>query len=395
MNTSAWSIFLIFLKLGLTSFGGPIAHLGYFREEFVVKRQWLSEQAYADWVALCQFLPGPASSQVGIALGFMRGGYVGALMAWLGFTLPSAIFLMVCAFGLMAYADVMPAGLLHGFKVVAVAIVAQAVWGMASKLCRTVPTVSIMLLAACAVLWFDVIWAQIVVIAVTAVVGAIWFHPHQPTPSKADIPSAISQRAGVCWLALFFGLLACLPVLAVTFSHKALGVIDAFYRSGSLVFGGGHVVLPLLQAETVTTGWVSQEVFITGYGLAQVVPGPLFTFSAFLGASMTDLGGVWLGGMVALLAIFAPSFLLVFGAMPFWESLRQNQRMQGALVAVNAAVVGILLAALYQPIWTSAIVHAKDFSLALIAFVALMFWRLPPWLVVFASGLLAWLMTLL
>lgn len=392
-TTSAWSIFLIFLKLGLTSFGGPIAHLGYFREEFVNRRQWLNEQAYADWVALCQFLPGPASSQVGIALGFLRGGYIGALMAWLGFTLPSAVFLIACAFGLMTYADTIPTGLLHGFKVVAVAIVAQAVWGMASKLCRTVPTVSIMLISACVVLWFDTILAQLMVMITMAILGAIWLRPVQTIPSDRQIISSISKRAGLFWLGLFFGLLIGLPTLATALPHKIFAVVDAFYRSGALVFGGGHVVLPLLQAQTVTTGWISNEVFISGYGLAQIIPGPLFTFSAFLGANITDIGGVWLGGLIALIAIFIPSFLLVFGTMPFWESLRQNQGMQGALITVNAAVVGILLAALYQPVWTSAIFDVKDLGLALAAFVALVFCRLPPWFVVLATGLLAWLMT--
>ena len=392
-NSSAWSIFLIFLKLGLTSFGGPIAHLGYFREEFVVKRQWLNEQAYADWVALCQFLPGPASSQVGIALGLMRGGYMGALMAWLGFTLPSALFLIFCALSLSNDAYAVPAAILHGFKIAAVAIVAQAVWGMASKLCRTVPTVSMMLISACLVLWLPVVWLPVAVILVMAMAGAILFSPAQPMYSDIAMVSPITKNTGAIWLALFvLGLLG-LPILATLFPHQNIAVMDAFYCSGSLVFGGGHVVLPLLQSETVAAHWVSNDVFLAGYGLAQMVPGPLFTFAAFLGASMNDMGSAWLGGLTALLAIFLPSFLLVFGVLPFWQQLRHYRQIQGALVAVNAAVVGILLAALYQPVWTSAIVHSKDFSLALAAFVALVFWRLPSWLVVSATGLLAWLIT--
>lgn len=394
-NASAWSVFLIFLKLGLTSFGGPIAHLGYFREEFVVKRQWVSEQAYADWVALCQFLPGPASSQIGIILGLNQAGYLGAVMAWLGFTLPSALFLILCALSLSNDTYALPDAVLHGFKIAAVAIVTQAVWGMASKLCRTVPTVSIMLIAAGLVLWFPVVWLPVAVMVLMGMAGAALFSPAQVAQVDLTEASPIKKRTGAIWLLLFMLGLLGLPMLATLFPHQHLAVIDAFYRSGSLVFGGGHVVLPLLQAETVATHWIGNDVFLAGYGLAQMVPGPLFTFAAFLGASITDMGNAWLGGLTALLAIFIPSFLLVFGVLPFWKQLRRYRRIQGALVAVNAAVVGILLAALYQPVWTSAIAHSKDFSLALIAFVALVFWRLPSWLVVPATGLLAWLITFL
>ena len=387
---SPWAVFLIFLRLGLTSFGGPIAHLAYFRDEFVTRRQWLSEQNYADLVALCQFLPGPASSQVGIALGFTRCGYGGALAAWMGFTLPSALALI--ALGIASQGDAMPLGLLQGLKVVAVAVVAQAVWGMARHLCPDTPRITIMAAASCFVLLLPSAWGQIGVLAIAAVVGFFLFKPRQDIPHE-PLPMTIRRRAGLFWLALFFALLMGLPLLASQFPNPALSVVDAFYRAGSLVFGGGHVVLPLLQAEVVPSGWVSHEAFLAGYGAAQAVPGPLFTFAAFLGAAMNQAPTGWLGGLVCLLAIFAPSFLLVLGALPFWERLRRNTRMQAALSGINAAVVGLLLAALYQPVWTSAIHAPQDFSLALVALLALMFWKLPPWLVVIGSAAVGYLLS--
>ncbi|HCU0342986.1 TPA: chromate efflux transporter, partial [Pseudomonas aeruginosa] len=380
-----WAVFLIFLRLGLTSFGGPIAHLGYFRDEFVVRRQWLSERSYADLVALCQFLPGPASSQVGIALGLSRSGYRGALAAWLGFTLPSAIALIFFALGIASYGDAMPAGVLHGLKVVAVAVVAQAVWGMARNLCPDAPRISIMAAATCFVLLVPSAWGQVSVIILAAIVGLLLFKPQQGE-AHDPLPISVRRRVGLFWLALFFALLLGLPLLTAVFPNQTLAMVDAFYRSGSLVFGGGHVVLPLLQAEVVPTDWVDNDAFLAGYGAAQAVPGPLFTFAAFLGASMNQAPTGWLGGLICLLAIFAPSFLLVVGALPFWEHLRRNLRTQAALLGINAAVVGLLLAALYQPVWTSAIHGPKDFGLALVALVALMFWKLPPWLVVLGSG---------
>lgn len=382
-----WAVFLIFLRLGLTSFGGPIAHLGYFRDEFVVRRQWLSERSYADLVALCQFLPGPASSQVGIALGLSRSGYRGALAAWLGFTLPSAIALIFFALGIASYGDAMPAGVLHGLKVVAVAVVAQAVWGMARNLCPDAPRISIMAAATCFVLLVPSAWGQVSVIILAAIVGLLLFKPQQGE-AHDPLPISVRRRVGLFWLALFFALLLGLPLLTAVFPNHTLAMVDAFYRSGSLVFGGGHVVLPLLQAEVVPTDWVDNDAFLAGYGAAQAVPGPLFTFAAFLGASMNQAPTGWLGGLICLLAIFAPSFLLVVGALPFWEHLRRNLRTQAALLGINAAVVGLLLAALYQPVWTSAIDGPKDFGLALVALVALMFWKLPPWLVVLGSGVL-------
>ena len=388
-DRSPWAVFLVFLRLGLTSFGGPVAHLGYFREELVVRRRWLSERNYADLVALCQFLPGPASSQVGMALGLARAGYPGALAAWLGFTLPSAVALILFALGLAHWGDAVPAGLLHGLKVVAVAVVAQAVWGMARSLCPDVPRTSLMAVAACAVLWWSSAWAQVLVLALAALVGLWMLAPGQGAAHE-PLPIPVGRRAGMAWLALFVALLLGLPWAVAVFPHATLAVADAFYRAGSLVFGGGHVVLPLLQAELVPTGWVDQDTFLAGYGAAQAVPGPLFTFAAFVGASL-QMGpqGVW-GALVCLLAIFAPSFLLVAGALPFWEGLRAHPRMQAALAGVNAAVVGLLVAALYQPVWTSAIHTPQDFALALLAGVALMAWKLPPWLVVAASAGAGW-----
>ncbi len=384
-DRSPWAVFLIFLRLGLTSFGGPIAHLGYFRDEFVTRRQWLTERSYADLVALCQFLPGPASSQVGIALGFSRSGYTGALAAWAGFTLPSAIALILFALGMASYGDAMPSGVLNGLKVVAVAVVAQAVWGMARNLCPDVPRITIMAATTCFVLLVSSAWGQVGVIAIAAVIGLLLFKPQQET-AHDSLPIAIRRRVGLFWLMLFVALLVGLPLLTNLFPNQALSMGDAFYRAGSLVFGGGHVVLPLLQVEVVPTGWVSNDAFLAGYGAAQAVPGPLFTFAAFLGASMNEAPSGWLGGLICLLAIFAPSFLLVVGALPFWEHLRRNTRTQAALSGINAAVVGLLLAALYQPVWTSAIHMPQDFGLALVALVALMFWKLPPWLIVVGSG---------
>lgn len=392
-RASPWSVFLIFLRLGLTSFGGPVAHLGYFRNEFVTRRRWLSERTYADLVALCQFLPGPASSQVGIALGLSRAGYGGALAAWLGFTLPSAVVLILFAMGIAQHSAAIPSGVLHGLKVVAVAVVAQAVWGMARNLCTDATRITVMLIAACIALLQTSAWGQVGVIAAAALAGLLWLNTPPPTTHDA-LPITLSRRTGAMWLALFLVLLAGLPLLAQFTTRQDVAVIDAFYRTGALVFGGGHVVLPLLQAEVVPTLWVSNDVFLAGYGAAQAMPGPLFTFAAFLGASMQQPPTGWPGGLLCLLAIFAPSFLLVMGAMPFWESLRRSPRTQAALAGVNAAVVGLLLAALYQPVWTSAIFSARDFGLALIALVALMVWKLPPWLVVLGSAGLGWLLSL-
>ena len=402
VHTCAWQVFWIFLRLGLTSFGGPVAHLGYFRDEFVQRRQWLTERSYADLVALCQFLPGPASSQVGMALGLMRAGMPGALAAWLGFTLPSALVLALLGLGLADGYAVLPAGAIHGLKVVAVAVVAQAVWGMARSLCVGRAKVTLMALACCAVLLVPGVWGQVGVMLAAG--GASWWlfgrgraaTPETPNDAPDALLLPLRRRTGAALLVVFAALLVLLPLAVRLWPGSLLAMVDAFYRVGALVFGGGHVVLPLLQAEVVGPGWVSADAFLAGYGATQAVPGPLFTFAAFLGASMQVWPGGWLGAAVCLVAIFVPSFLLVAGALPFWEPLRRNPHAQAALAGVNAAVVGLLLAALYNPVWTSAIRGGADFGLALTAFVALVFWRAPPWAVVLACGvggavLAAWL----
>ena len=367
-------------RLGLTSFGGPIAHLGYFRDEYVVRRRWIDEAHYADLVALCQFLPGPASSQVGMALGIMRAGLLGGLMAWLGFTLPSAVALVAFAYGFQAL-GVGDAGWLHGLKVVAVAVVAQAVWGMARTLAADRARASLAIVAALAVLASRTATTQVLVIVAAGILGRILVPAPGTSPTTSErVP--VGKGVAIGALAVFFGLLVALPVARQLAPGQALAMFDSFYRAGSLVFGGGHVVLPLLQAEVVPPGWVTNEEFIAGYGAAQAVPGPLFTFAAYLGAVMHQPPNGWAGAAWALVAVFFPSFLLVVGALPFWALLRFRPSFQAALRGINAAVVGLLLAALYDPVWTSAIKGHADFGLALVAFGLLMFWRLPPWLVV-------------
>ena len=394
-HASAWRVFLIFLRLGLMSFGGPVAHLGYFREEFVARRGWLTEDAYADLVALCQFLPGPASSQVGLALGLRQAGWGGALAAWLGFTLPSALVMALLGLGLVAGQGLMPAGVLHGLKVAAVAVVAQAVWGMARSLCRGPARLLLMVLAcALALLWPGVV-GQVGAMLVAALAGlGLWGRAGAmpAPPSQGGLAAGVRPRTGALLLAAFAALLVLLPLAARAWPQGWLVLADAFYRAGALVFGGGHVVLPLLQAEVVATGWVAADDFLAGYGLAQAVPGPLFTFAAFLGAAAGHGAGGWLGAAVCLVAIFVPAFLLVAGALPFWERLRHNARARAALAGVNAAVVGLLLAALYHPVWTSAIHAPADLALALAAFAALVWARVPPWLVVPLCGAAGWLL---
>ena len=387
----AWPLFLIFLRLGLTSFGGPVAHLGYFREEFVQRRRWLDGRSYADLVALCQFLPGPTSSQVGLAIGLLRGGYRGSLAAWAGFTLPSAIALTLFALGIAGWGDALPHGILHGLKIVAVAVVAQAVWGMARSLCPDGPRLAIALAAASAVLLAPFVWSQVAVIVAAGLLGLLAFRP-AATDAQEALPVAVGRRTALLMLALFVALLVVLPLLAAASDSQALALVDAFYRAGALVFGGGHVVLPLLQAEVVPPGWVANDTFLAGYGAAQAVPGPLFTFSAFLGASMNPAPSGWLGAGLCLVAVFTPSFLLVIGVLPFWDRLRGSRHTRAALTGINAAVVGLLLAALYDPVWTSAIKAAEHFMLAVLALAALMYWKLPPWLVVIAGGLAGWLL---
>ena len=378
-------VLLAFLRLGLTSFGGPVAHIGYFRDEFVMRRRWLDDRAYADLVALCQFLPGPASSQVGIAIGLSRGGYLGALAAWTGFTLPSAVVMVMFAYGVRALGGG-GAGWLHGLQVAAVAVVAQAVLGMMRSLAPDRERASVAVAAAILVLAFPTAWGQIGAIVLGGVAGVLLLRA-VPCGEHAALPLAVRRTTGAVLLAIFFALLIVLPLIASATTSQAVKLFDAFYRAGSLVFGGGHVVLPLLQASVVPPGWISNDAFLAGYGAAQAVPGPLFTFAAYLGAAMGPQPNGWIGGVICLVAIFLPSFLLVIGTLPFWEELRQRPTAQAALLGVNAAVVGLLLAALYRPVWTSAIDNAADFALACAAFLLLFMWRTPPWLVVVLCAL--------
>jgi chromate transporter len=377
----------VFLKLGLTSFGGPIAHLGYFRDEFVVRRKWLGDAAYADLVALCQFLPGPASSQVGLAMGLMRAGWPGALAAWLGFTLPSAVAMILFAYGVDAFADDAGAGWLRGLKVVAVAVVANAVWGMARTLSADRERATLTVVAAAIVLFWPGALGQIGAILLGAVIGILVFRGASTGQSGGNLVVPVGRRAAVLCLGLFVALLIGLPILAAASDSMAVRLFDSFYRAGSLVFGGGHVVLPLLQAEVVGPGWVTRDAFVAGYGAAQAVPGPLFTFAAYLGAVLIPEPDGAVGGLLCLVAIFLPSFLLVIGVLPFWNGLRRRPQAQAALRGVNAAVVGLLLAALYDPVWTSGIRSPADFALAAVALLLLAFWRVPPWLVVVVTAL--------
>lgn len=372
-------VFRAFLKLGLTSFGGPIAHLGYFRDALVIRRKWIDEAGYADLVALCQFLPGPASSQVGFALGLLRGGPLGALAAWVAFTLPSALLLVLFASGAAAFAGPVGFGLVHGLKLVAVAVVAQAVWGMARTLAPDRIRASIALGAALIVVFSGGSIGQIAAIVIGGLAG-LWACRGEPAPSAGHLQFRVPKSVGLGALALFGLLLALLP-LAASLS-QGMALFDAFYRSGSLVFGGGHVVLPLLQAEVVPPGWVSNDAFLAGYGAAQAVPGPLFSFAAFLGAVAGPAPNGILGAAIALVAIFLPGFLLLIGALPFWDLFRSRRLAQAAMRGANAAVVGILGAALYDPVWQGAVRTPQDFALALTAFVLLTVWKAPPWIVV-------------
>lgn len=367
-------------KLGLISFGGPIAHLGYFHNEYVRRRKWMDERSYADLVALCQFLPGPASSQVGIGIGVIRAGLLGGLTAWLGFTLPSVIALILFAFLLQGF-DIASAGWIHGLKIVAVVIVAQAILGMGKKLIPDRNTATIAIICASITLLWQTAFNQILLIAIAGIIGMM-LHRKASISEAADLTIPISRGFAVFCLASFFGLLIFLPFVQQFADSEGLSLFDSFYRSGSLVFGGGHVVLPLLEREVVPTGLISESDFLAGYGAVQAVPGPLFTFAGYLG---TMISGVK-GALIATAAIFLPAFLLIVGALPFWNSLRKSSKAQGALIGINAAVVGILLAALYNPLWTTAILAPVDFVLASILFLMLVFWKAPPWVIVIAGA---------
>jgi chromate transporter len=383
---SALEVLWVATKLGLTSFGGPIAHLGYFHDEYVRRRKWLDESSYADLVALCQFAPGPTSSKVGFSLGLLRAGYLGGLAAWAGFTLPSALALLLFAYGAGALSGPVGTGVLHGLKLVAVAIVAQAVWGMAKNLCPDRERASIAAAAALIALLSTSAFSQLGAILFGAVAGA-WLCRHTGFVHAEHAPIKVSRRVGVGALAAFFGLLFGLPLLRGLTNSQAIAMIEAFYRSGALVFGGGHVVLPLLQGAVVGPGWVGDDAFLTGYGAAQAVPGPLFTFAAYLGAVMGPAPNGVAGAAVGLVSIFLPGLLLHLGTLPFWESFRRRAGTQAVMRGINAAVVGLLGAALYSPIWTSAVQRPQDFAVALVGFILLIAWKAPPVVVVALSAL--------
>ncbi|WP_376708871.1 chromate efflux transporter, partial [Bradyrhizobium japonicum] len=376
---------LIFFKLGLTCFGGPIAHIGYFRDEFVVRRKWIDDHAYADLVGLCQFLPGPASSQVGFSIGLMRAGYLGALAAWTGFTLPSAALLVLFAYGAGELSGPIGAGLLHGLKLTAVAIVAQAVWGMARNLCPDRERASIAVAAALIILFSTASIAQIGAIVLGGLAGWWLCRSQAPAPS-GHVEILVSRIVGLTTLGIFFVLLAGLPVLRSLSGSSGVALFDAFYRSGALVFGGGHVVLPLLREAFVAPGWLSDDAFLAGYGAAQAVPGPLFTFAAYLGTVVSAEPHGLAGAALGLVGIFLPGILVLLGALPFWDSLRKRASAQAVMRGVNAAVVGVLGAALYDPVWTTTVHTGKDFGIVLVGFVLLVAWRAPPLVVVAFSA---------
>jgi chromate transporter len=385
---SALEVLAVFLRLGLTSFGGPVAHLGYFRAEFVERRRWLDEAHYADVVALCQFLPGPASSQTGITLGILRARLPGAFAAWIGFSGPSALAMILFGYGVGRLGDVADVRWLHGLKIVAVAVVANAVWGMARTLCPDRERATIAIGAALLALGVPSAAGQVGAIAVGGLIGSYLF-PAAAVSAAAPLAVCIARPLAVAALALFFLLLLGLPAVVAASDSHVLALFSSFYRSGALVFGGGHVVLPLLQQSVVPPGWVSNDAFLAGYGAAQAVPGPLFTFAAYLGTVMGPAPNGWAGGLLCLAAIYLPSFLLLIGVLPFWDALRRRGAIRAALTGVNAAVVGLLLAALYTPVWTSAIHTPADFAIGIVAFLLLAMWAVPPWLVVILGALAA------
>jgi len=389
----ALEVFRVFLMLGLTSFGGPVAHIGYFRNAFVVQRKWLTDTAYADLVALCQFLPGPASSQVGMAIGLQRAGYLGLLAAWVAFTLPSAILLVAFAWGASMLDPGASQGWIGGLKAAAVGVVAHAVLGMAQSLTPDRERATVAVLAMIVALLVPTASGQVLAIALGALAGLLWLKPTMPKMAMQDAFAVpVSRIAGAALLVLFAILLAGLPLLATATSNPVLAMIDSFYRAGSLVFGGGHVVLPLLQAEVVTAGHVGEQAFLAGYGAAQAVPGPLFSFAAYLGAVYENPPSGVLGAMIALVAIYVPSTLLVVGALPFWERLRGAPVARRAMMGVNAAVVGLLAAALYDPVFTAGVTSPIAMAIAAASFVALSAWKTPAWEVVLAAGLLGFVL---
>ncbi|XOV85789.1 MAG: chromate efflux transporter [bacterium] len=383
--TTTIQVFRVFLQLGLTSFGGPVAHIGYFHNAFVVHRRWLSEQAYADLVALCQFLPGPASSQVGMGIGLTRAGVPGALAAWLGFTLPSALLLMGFGYGLLNAADVVPPGVLQGVLVAVVAVVAQAVWGMGRSLCPDLTRRLLAVVCAGLVLLLQSPLAQLIVIAGSGMAGSLLIQRVQ-TQVVEGLRVPVSSQLAWLSMALFVSLLVLLPLAALLWPYQGLALIDSFFRAGSLVFGGGHVVLPLLESEVVAQGWVDSETFLAGYGAAQLVPGPLFTFAAYLGVVLDLPPNGLAGGVIALLAIFLPSFLLLLAILPFWSRLQQVALVRQIMAGVNAGVVGLLLAALYDPVWKHGVESLLHAGMAIVAALLLIRWSVPVWAVVAAMA---------
>lgn len=382
-------LFIVSFKLGCTSFGGPVAHLGYFHEAYVQQKKWLDEKSYADLVALSQFLPGPASSQVGIGIGIIRAGWMGGIVSFIGFTMPSAIVLILFALSVHAF-DISNAGWIHGLKIVAVAIVAHAIIGMAKKLTPDYTRKIIAFIVACIILLFPSSVTQIIVILLTGLIG-LWLFSKEPIKQQKARAFPINRLTAIICLLLFFGLLILLPIISELTMNKWMIMFDRFYRSGALVFGGGHVVLPLLEQAFVATDWISQTEFLAGYGATQAVPGPLFTFAAYLGTIMFG----WPGGFVAIIAIFLPAFLLIIGALPFWNQLRHHPKMNGAMKGINAAVVGILIAAFFHPIWTSTIFSIFDFFIAVLLFLLLTYYRVPAWAVVIIGAVLGMLRTFL
>jgi chromate transporter len=378
-------VFFTALRLGLTSFGGPIAHLAFFHEEYVKRKKWISEQAYADLVALCQFLPGPASSQVGMAIGLHRAGIPGSILSWVGFTFPSAIILIFFGFG-MTLVDSMTSALwIYGLKISAVSVVAHAVFGMAKKLCPDRVRATIAIISSVLVLLINSIFVQIFVLGIFGLYGAYFLKnsnvlPHEPLKS-------CSSKIGIISLTLFFGLLILLPSLRPI--SQTFRLFDSFYRTGALVFGGGHVVLPLLQSEVIPAGWISNDLFMAGYGDANAIPGPLFAFSAYVGAVSSESPNGWTGAIICLIASFLPAFLIVLGVLPYWEKIRNIPKIRLSMFGLNASVVGLLLAALYHPVWTSAIFTLKDFALALFGFLLLQIWKFQSWMIVLTTVVLS------
>ena len=390
VSESPITLFLIFLKLGCTSFGGPVAHLAYLHTEFVQQRKWMSDKTYADLVSFCQFLPGPASSQVVIALGFFRCGLMGGLGAWFGFCLPSVILLVLFAQGITSLDTSYSLKIIQGLKIVAVAIVAKALWQMANKLCTTRVLITLMTSSCITILIFSEAYTQVMVIISAGLIGSLFLDSTEKIETKSNetqISGFFISKKYAILIFIFFCLLVAASIFFKSDEAFWLSTFSVFFNSGSIVFGGGHVVLPLLESEIIPRKWLTQDLFMAGYGAAQAVPGPLFTFAAYLGANIPVFTNLWLSGFWCLLCIYLPSFLLVACGLPFWEKLRHNKKVQSSLAAINAAVVGLLLAALYDPVWKGAITSSTDFTLALASFVLLKFWNLPVWLIVLSGGI--------